>query len=122
MSSCDFHGPYFGAAYPDACCVDRYLWDLDSCDGPGGLLRHGGDVPCHQCNHDEWLESFAEEIRDEGHDAATRGFPRGRPRKAIRWQRRGDQPKMKKWFAEGWDEAHTDGEACCGDPEGGAQL
>ena len=47
---CDYHAPFFGATYPDACCIDGYLWDLDSCDEPGGALSVGGDIPCPACN------------------------------------------------------------------------
>lgn len=47
---CDYQGQHFGAAYPDAQCVDGYLWDEDSCDEPGGALLHGGDIPCPKCN------------------------------------------------------------------------
>lgn len=24
--------PFFGASYPDARCINGYLWDLDKCD------------------------------------------------------------------------------------------
>lgn len=47
---CDYQGSHFGATYEDACCIDGYLWDLDSCDEPGGPLRHGGEIPCPKCN------------------------------------------------------------------------
>ncbi|RFQ05765.1 hypothetical protein D0O09_03125 [Pseudomonas putida] len=47
---CDYQGRHFGAAYPDAQCVDGFLWDEDSCDEPGGALLHGGDIPCPKCN------------------------------------------------------------------------
>lgn len=61
---CDFHEPYFGATYPDACCIDGFLWDLDSGEGDG-YLSVGGDVPCPSCNkakHDEYFndEDFEE--------------------------------------------------------------
>lgn len=47
---CDYEAPHFGAFYPDACCIDGFLWDLDSCEEPGGPLTHGGDMPCPSCN------------------------------------------------------------------------
>ncbi len=37
--------PYWGASYPDACCVDGILQDLDYCDENGNLYDKGGDVP-----------------------------------------------------------------------------
>lgn len=50
MLGCDWQGHAFGATYEDATCIDGYLWDLDSCDEPGGTLSIGGDIPCPQCN------------------------------------------------------------------------
>ena len=38
--------PYWGASYPDACCVDGKLQDLDYCDENGNLYDKGEDVPC----------------------------------------------------------------------------
>lgn len=63
---CDYHGHDFGASYPDACCIDGYLWDLDSCDEPGGGLSVGGDIPCPQCNAEAHAAYFADvtETRD----------------------------------------------------------
>lgn len=45
--------PHFGAHYPDARCVDGYLWDLDSCDD--GFLTSGGDAPCPVCNTRQYV-------------------------------------------------------------------
>ena len=33
--------PYWGASYPDACCVDGKLQDLDYCDENGNLYDKG---------------------------------------------------------------------------------
>ena len=55
---CGIEFPHFGAYYPDAVCIDGYLWDLDSGDKDG--LTIGGDDPCPVCNKDEWLESVME--------------------------------------------------------------
>ena len=49
-SGCGYTGYEFGGGYLDSTCIDGYLWDLDSCDEPGGGLRSGGDIPCPQCN------------------------------------------------------------------------
>jgi len=54
--TCGYEGSHFGARYPDATCIDGYLWDLDSCDEPGGQLFSGGDVPCPCCNTREYIE------------------------------------------------------------------
>jgi len=46
--------PHFGASYPDARCIDGYLWDLDSDED--GFFTHGGDDPCPFCNREEYME------------------------------------------------------------------
>lgn len=57
---CDYRGKHFGASYVDAQCFKGYLWDEDSCDEPGGPLRNGGDIPCPQCNREEYEEYIKE--------------------------------------------------------------
>lgn len=52
--------PFFGATYPDACCINGYLWDLDSHDSDLGGLTSGGEHPCPFCN----TETFLQECRD----------------------------------------------------------
>lgn len=54
--SCGYEGYDFGARYPDSICIDGYLWDLDSCDEPGGPLHHGGDIGCPGCNTRKYLQ------------------------------------------------------------------
>lgn len=56
---CDYQGRHFGASYEDAGCIDGFLWDLDSCDEPGGGLSSGGDVPCPMCNPKKYAEYFS---------------------------------------------------------------
>jgi len=51
--------PYFGARYPDATCIDGYLWDLDKFED--GQLYGGGEEPCPFCN----TETFIEQNLDE---------------------------------------------------------
>lgn len=63
---CDYTGSHFGASYPDACCIDGYLWDLDSCDEPGGPLYSGGEQACPQCNTAEWLDDARNDAADGG--------------------------------------------------------
>lgn len=52
--------PHFGARYPDACCIDGYLWDLDSCQDEGDItcLTSGGDDPCPVCNTKNYIKNF----------------------------------------------------------------
>lgn len=52
---CNYEAPTFGGHYPDGTCIDGYMWDLDSCDEPGGPLTNGGDEPCPWCNTLEYL-------------------------------------------------------------------
>lgn len=56
--SCGYQGRHFGAWYDDGGCIDGYLWDLDSCDAPGGWLTSGGDIPCPCCNTREYVADF----------------------------------------------------------------
>ncbi len=46
--------PFFGAKYPDARCIDGFLWDLDAFED--GMLTSGGEIPCPFCNTDEAIE------------------------------------------------------------------
>lgn len=46
--------PFFGARYPDATCIDGYLWDLDKCEG--GELYGEGEIPCPFCNTEAFIE------------------------------------------------------------------
>lgn len=46
--------PFFGARYPDAICIDGYLWDMDSYEDGG--LTQGGDIPCPFCNTEKFIE------------------------------------------------------------------
>lgn len=54
--SCGYTGSHFGAYYPDAICIDGELWDLDSCNEPGGALHSGGDIPCPSCDPKGFIE------------------------------------------------------------------
>ena len=58
--------PHFGAHYPDARCIDGFLWDLDS-NNEEGLFTHGGDDPCPFCN----TESFIE-MNEDAEEGVTR--------------------------------------------------
>lgn len=57
---CGIEFPHFGGNYPDARCIDGYLWDLDSYDDNGNYTV-GGDDPCPVCNTEEWLERVMED-------------------------------------------------------------
>lgn len=52
---CNIEFPHFGASYPDAHCIDGYLWDMDSYED--GCYTVGGDDPCPFCNTDAWLKT-----------------------------------------------------------------
>lgn len=55
--------PFFGASYPDARCIDGYLWDLDKCDEKG-LYSSGDNPPCPFCNTQAFVE-FMTDIDDQ---------------------------------------------------------
>ena len=64
MKGCDYEGYEFGGGYIDSTCIEGYLWDLDSCDEPGGGLTHGGEWACPRCNTERYLLDRAEEAGD----------------------------------------------------------
>lgn len=64
---CNYEAPNFGARYPDGTCIDGFMWDLDSCDEPGGPLYGGGDEPCPWCNTLEFIESRAVHFSGSSH-------------------------------------------------------
>ena len=51
--------PYFGAWYPDARCIDGFLWDLDKYED--GQLYDGGEEPCPFCNRESFIEIHLDE-------------------------------------------------------------
>ncbi len=55
--------PFFGASYPDATCIDGFLWDLDKCD-ENGLYSSGDNPPCPFCNTQEFID-YHTDIDDE---------------------------------------------------------
>lgn len=55
--------PFFGATYPDARCIDGYLWDLDKVNEKGELYGEG-ETPCPFCNFDEFVEHDPFSIED----------------------------------------------------------
>lgn len=64
-ASCNFHGCWFNTQYPDAQCIDGFLWDEDSDDGTGSLTV-GGDDPCPLCNRSAAIDNLAEALFDDG--------------------------------------------------------
>lgn len=60
-NGCGYKGFEFGGGYLDAVCIDGWLWDLDSCDEPGGPLSIGGPshgIACPKCNPKEYRRYF----------------------------------------------------------------
>ena len=56
--------PYFGASYPDACCINGYLYDMDDCDAEGCLYEPDEKHPCPFCNWDEFKEKWNENAEE----------------------------------------------------------
>lgn len=55
--------PFFGAAYPDATCIDGVLYDLDDCNDDG-TLNEKDNTPCPFCCTEAFLESQIGEADD----------------------------------------------------------
>lgn len=64
---CNIEFPHFGAAYPDAHCIDGYLWDMDSYED--GCYTSGGDAPCPFCNTEKWLKDVVGSVFDTEEEA-----------------------------------------------------
>ena len=56
--------PFFGARYPDATCIDGYLYDMDDCDDHGNLYEPAEKLPCPFCNWDEFKEKWGENAEE----------------------------------------------------------
>ena len=67
---CGVEIPMFGATYPDAVCLDGYLYDMDSWDGKSYFI--GGDIPCPICNTEEFIELFLENGEFENEEEALK--------------------------------------------------
>lgn len=47
---------YWGASYPDACCINGKLYDLDRCNDNDNLYEPIDDIPCPFCRTEEFIE------------------------------------------------------------------
>lgn len=64
--------PFFGASYPDACCINGKLYDMDKCDENSNLYESDEEIPCPFCRTEEfikydpfnWFEHFYNENED----------------------------------------------------------
>jgi hypothetical protein len=90
--------PFFGANYPDACCIAGYLWDLDSCDVAGGPLGHGGDDPCPFCHAKEYLKDVSDDLRSSGKKMGLRRLRVGlrKYHEMHGWQPEGEEVSMSE--------------------------
>ena len=100
--SCGHQGIYFGE---DGICIDGHMWDLDSCDKAGGPLSSGGDIPCPECNHDEWLKNCCENSESNGINDFFEGGPREFPTKKENLLYPQDFEVLQKAWLKGYDEA-----------------
>ena len=64
---CNIEFPHFGASYPDAHCIDGYLWDMDSYED--GCYTSEGDDPCPFCNTEKWLKDVVNSVFDTKEEA-----------------------------------------------------
>lgn len=60
-TGCGEQRRFFGASYEDGVCIDGFMWDLDSCEEPGGPLYQGGEIPCPNCNKEEFKDYMSED-------------------------------------------------------------
>lgn len=65
---CNIEFPHFGASYPDAHCIDGYLWDMDSYED--GVYTIGGYDPCPFCNTEAWLKTVLDNEDFENREEA----------------------------------------------------
>lgn len=103
--SCRHQGIYFGANYEDGICIDGYMWDLDSCDEPGGGLSVGGDIACPECNHDEWLKDCCEDASNDGYCAHEERQHRIFPTLRNNLRYPDDYEALKAAWESGYDDA-----------------
>lgn len=83
--------PFWGAKYPDACCVNGELYDLDRCDENGNLYEPIDYVPCPFCQTQDFIESdpfglvdqICEEMEENGNVITDSMEQRARQR--ARW-------------------------------------
>ena len=101
-TGCGYQGREFGATYEDGICIDGYLWDLDSCDVPGGPLTHGGEEACPECNHEEWLADVKDSAVEKGWIAADEGVEASQNAyNIVKLRYEADRETLKGWWAEG---------------------
>lgn len=100
--SCGYQGYEFGANYMDSICCEGYLWDADSCDEPGGPLHRGGDIPCPECNKEEWIAYYMEDAGEQGVVAGYYGEKREPPK----FKEQAHKDVWLKGYDEGFAEAN----------------
>ncbi|AUR98995.1 hypothetical protein NVP1259O_33 [Vibrio phage 1.259.O._10N.286.48.F4] len=113
---CDYQGHEFGAHYEDACCIDGFLWDLDSGgidDNGNSYLDAGGDLPCPKCNPKKRVKYLADDLINDGYDSLDHPLttkmvknvlaklPSNQRRMAMRYWRAGRNEAIKEAMKEG---------------------
>lgn len=105
---CDYTGYEFGGGYVDSTCIDGWLWDMDSCDEPGGALSVGGDIPCPKCNHAAWLEHVKDGVIEAGYGAADDGDSKSSCPYPQNARFPEDGEILKKWWLKGFSDFHAE--------------
>lgn len=99
---CSYQGHEFGAHYLDSVCISGYLWDADS--GDADCLTIGGEIPCPECNHKEWLQYDKDGVMEKGWIAAEDGEPRtGNYFKTAELRYEKDRRTLVRWWNQGYD-------------------
>ncbi len=105
--TCDYEGYEFGGGYIDSTCIKGWLWDLDSCEEPGGPLYSGGEIPCPQCRHDDWLTQVAEGVNEDGWTAGYSDEPITdcpHPKEGAKYHQDSDGAVFRYAWLEGYTE------------------
>lgn len=105
MAGCGHTGHYFGAIYEDGACIDGYMWDLDSCDTPGGGLHIGGEIPCPECNAEAFIKQMSDQVEEAGYWSGHDGEPCIPP--VEKWREIGRAAWSRAW-RKGWVEGEAD--------------
>lgn len=99
---CNIEFPHFGASYPDAHCINGYLWDMDSYEN--GCYTIGGDDPCPFCNTEAWLKTVLDNEEFASREEAIEWVEKMREKWGAEHRGSSEIPKDLEEAADGWYE------------------
>ncbi|HAS63220.1 MAG TPA: hypothetical protein DCS35_12010 [Vibrio sp.] len=105
---CDYIGHEFGAHYPDAQCINGYMWDLDS----GGIdengetyLDIGGSLPCRKCNSKAFIKYWSDSLLNDGYESVAQPLTTKMVKNALSKLSSNQQRIAKRYWWQGRREA-----------------